>query len=78
MPESETSVVFRILGVLAAARTPDHALAISEIVDAVHMGERHVERYMAVLQRAGTVRAQAARYPTSYTLTDYGLARLGR
>ncbi len=78
MPESETTVVFRILSILAAARTPDHALAINEIVDAAHLGQRHVERYMAVLERAGTVRAQPAGHPTSYTLTNYGFARLGR
>jgi DNA-binding IclR family transcriptional regulator len=78
VPETETAIVFRILGVLAEAHTPDHALPLNEIVDAVHLGERSVERYMVVLQRAGAVRAQSTQHPTSYALTKYGLARIGR
>ena len=77
MPESETAVVFRILGVLAEARDVEHALVLDEIVSATHLNKRHVERYMDVLQRAGAVRAETA--PTrslSYSLTRYGLARL--
>jgi DNA-binding IclR family transcriptional regulator len=77
VPESETSVVFRILGVLAEARGDDHALVLDEIVSATHLNKRNVERYMEVLQRAGAVRAQAAAaHPLSYSLTRYGLARL--
>jgi len=79
VPESETAVVFRILGVLAEARDVDHALVLDEIVSATHLNRRHVERYMDVLQRAGAVRAEAAAEPLrslSYSLTRYGLARL--
>ena len=77
MPESETTVVFRILGVLAQARDLDHALVLDEIADAAHLVTRHAERYMTVLERAGAVRAE----PTparirGYTLTRYGLERL--
>jgi DNA-binding IclR family transcriptional regulator len=77
VPESETAVVFRILGVLAEARDVEHALVLDEIVSATHLNKRHVERYMDVLQRAGAVRAEAAPPRSlSYSLTRYGLARL--
>lgn len=77
MPESETAVVFRILGVLAEARDVEHALVLDEIVSATHLNKRHVERYMDVLQRAGAVRAEAVPARSlSYSLTRYGLARL--
>ena len=77
MPESETAVVFRILGVLAEARDVDHALVLDEIASATHLNKRHVERYMDVLQRAGAVRAEAApTHSLGYSLTRYGLARL--
>ena len=76
MPESETAVVFRILGVLAQARDA-HALVLDEIVSATHLNKRHVERYMDVLQRAGAVRAETApTHSLSYSLTRYGLERL--
>ena len=75
MPESETSVVFRILGVLAEARGVDHPLVLDEIVSATHLNKHNVERYMDVLQRAGAVRAETT--PSlGYSLTRYGLARL--
>ena len=78
MPESETAVVFRILGVLAEARDVEHALVLDEIVSATHLNKRHVERYMDVLQRAGAVRAEAApQHSPCYSLTRYGLERLG-
>lgn len=76
MPESETSVVFRILGVLAQARG-HHTLAFDEIVRAVHLAERRVEGYMALLVQAGAVRAESKSRNSSYALTRYGLARLG-
>ena len=77
MPESETLVVFRILGVLAKARDLDHALALEEIADAAHLGRQHAERYMTVLERAGAVRAEATTaHPPGYSLTGYGLQRL--
>jgi DNA-binding IclR family transcriptional regulator len=77
VPETETAVVFRILGVLAEAREVDHALALEEIANATHLQKRNVERYMDVLQRAGAVRAEATP-PCSpgYSLTPYGLERL--
>ena len=77
MPESETLVVFRILGVLAKARALDHALLLNEIADAAHLGKRHAERYMIVLEQAGAVRAEASpAHPAEYSLTKYGLERL--
>jgi DNA-binding IclR family transcriptional regulator len=77
VPQSETTVVFQILGVLAKARD-HHALVVDEIADAMHLNKHHVERYMEVLQRAGAVRAEATspRSPC-YSLTRYGLKRLG-
>jgi hypothetical protein len=77
MPESETVVVFRILGVLAKARALDHPLILNEIADAAHLGRRHTERYMTVLEQAGAVRAEASpAHPPEYSLTRYGLERL--
>jgi DNA-binding IclR family transcriptional regulator len=77
VPQSETTVVFQILGVLARARDVHHALVVDEIADAMHVNRGHVERYMDVLQRAGAVRAEAApAHSPSYSLTRYGLERL--
>jgi DNA-binding IclR family transcriptional regulator len=77
MPETETQVVFRILGVLAKARAFDHALVLNEIADAAHLGKGHAERYMTVLEQAGAVRAKATpALPPQYSLTRYGLERL--
>ena len=77
MPESETTIVFRILGVLAKARELDHSLALDEIADAAHLARGHAEGYMTVLERAGAVRADATpAHPPGYILTKYGLARL--
>jgi hypothetical protein len=77
MPETETTVLFRILGVLAQARDLDHAMALDKIADAAHLVTRHAECYMTVLEQAGTVRAEAnpARL-RGYTFTRYGLERL--
>jgi DNA-binding IclR family transcriptional regulator len=77
MPESETQVVFRILGVLAKARDFGHALPVEEIADAAHLARTHAERYMNMLKHAGTVRAEVSttRAP-QYSLTRYGLERL--
>jgi DNA-binding IclR family transcriptional regulator len=77
MPESETLVVYRILGVLAKARGLDHALVLDEIADAARLGRRNAESYMTVLERAGAVRAEATpTHPPGYSLTRYGLERL--
>jgi hypothetical protein len=77
MPESETLVVFRILGVLAKARDLDHAMILDEIADAAHLGRRHAESYMTVLEQAGAVRPEASpTRPPGYCLTRYGLERL--
>jgi DNA-binding IclR family transcriptional regulator len=79
MPESETLVVFRILGVLAKARDLGHALPVEQIADAAHLGRPNAEHYMNVLQHAGAVRAEAApAQPAEYRLTRYGLQRLGK
>jgi DNA-binding IclR family transcriptional regulator len=77
MPESETTVVFRILGILASARDLDHALVLDEIADAAHLGKSHAARYITVLEQAGAVRAEAtSARPPGYSLTKYGLGRL--
>jgi DNA-binding IclR family transcriptional regulator len=78
VPESETLVVFKILGVLAKARDLDHALVLEEIADKLCLGKPRVEHFMTVLQQAGAVRAEATpeRAPC-YSLTKYGLERLG-
>ena len=77
MPESETTVVFRILGILAKARELEHALALDEIAEAAHLGRRRAVGYMAVLEQAGAVRADATpAHPSGYILTKYGLERL--
>lgn len=68
MPESETTVVFSILGVLAKARDLNQAPALEEIADTLRLGKRCVEHYMTVLEQAGAVRAGI--------LTRYGLERL--
>ncbi len=79
MPESETLVIFRILGVLAKARDLGHALPVEQIADAAHLGRPNAEHYMNVLQHAGAVRAEAAAtQPAEYSLTRYGLQRLGK
>lgn len=73
MPESDTVVVFKILGVLAKAP----ALIVDEIADALCLGKPRVEHYMGVLQQAGAVRAEAEpSHPPTYSLTRYGLGRL--
>jgi DNA-binding IclR family transcriptional regulator len=77
MPESETLVVFRILGILAKARDLEQPLALDEIADAAHVGRGNAERYLAVLEQAGAVRtASAPTQHAGYSLTRYGLQRL--
>jgi DNA-binding IclR family transcriptional regulator len=77
MPESETLVVFRILGVLAKARSLGHALPIEQIAEAVRLGRPNAERYMHVLEHARAVRANVTpAQPPQYSLTRYGLERL--
>ena len=76
MPDSGTVIVFKILGVLANARNAGHAPALDEIAAALCLGKPRVEQYMAVLQRAGAVRAEAGRSTAASSLTRYGLERL--
>ena len=77
MPESETLVVFRILGVLAEARNLGRAMPVEEIADAVHLGRPNAERYMNVLEHARAVRTKVTpTQPLTYSLTRYGLERL--
>jgi DNA-binding IclR family transcriptional regulator len=77
MPESETLVVFRILGVLAKARDLGHALPVNAIADAAHLGRPNAERYMNMLEHARAVRAKVTpTQPPEYSLTRYGLERL--
>lgn len=77
MLEAETTVVFRILGILAQARDVDRAPVLDDIADTLHLGKSKVERYMTVLQRAGAVRAEPTQPDClAYSLTRYGLERL--
>jgi DNA-binding IclR family transcriptional regulator len=77
MAESETLVVFRILGVLAKARDLGHALPIQEIAEAAHLGRPNADRYMHLLEHARAVRAKVTpTQTTEYSLTRYGLQRL--
>jgi DNA-binding IscR family transcriptional regulator len=78
MPDSGTVIVFKILGVLANARHGGHALVLDEIAAALSLGKPRLEQYMAVLQRAGAVRAEAGHLAAGYSLTRYGLERLPR
>jgi hypothetical protein len=77
MPESETLVVFRILGVLSKARDLGHTLPVEEIADAVQLGRPNAQRPINILEQAGTVRAEVtATHLREYCLTRYGRGRL--
>jgi len=77
MPESETSVVFRILAVLAKVQDAEHSLVLNEIANAAHLDTLHAQRVMTVLESAGAVRAEALpTRPAGYCLTRYGRERL--
>jgi DNA-binding IclR family transcriptional regulator len=77
MVESETLVVFRILGVLAKARDLGHALPVQEIASAAHLGRPQAERYISLLEHAGAIRAEVIpSQHAEYNLTKYGLQRL--
>jgi|SRR5580658_3101066 hypothetical protein len=77
MGDSETSVVYKILGVLAAARNLGHGLPIHEIADAARIGRPSVEHYLNLLKHAGAVRAEVNSAQTAeYCLTQYGCDRL--
>jgi hypothetical protein len=53
-------------------------LPVEKIADAAHLGRPNAEHYMNVLQHAGAVRAEVApTHPPEYSLTRYGLQRLG-
>jgi DNA-binding IclR family transcriptional regulator len=78
MPESETVLVFRILGILFKARDRDQALVLDEIAGEAHLGRQQTERFMRVLEQAGAIRAEGAPAIASrYRLTTYGRERLG-
>ena len=78
MADCGTVIVFRILGMLAQARTVGHAPVLDEIATTLALGRRRVEQYLAVLQQAGAVRAEAGvAHAASYSLTRYGLERVG-
>ena len=77
MPDSETSIVFRILGILAKAHDDEHLLVLNEIAKAAHLDRHHAQRVMTVLELAGTVRTGALpTRPSGYCLTRYGRERL--
>jgi DNA-binding IscR family transcriptional regulator len=77
MPESETSVVFRVLGILAKVHDDEHSLVLNEIANAAHLDTSHAQRVMTTLELAGAVRAEALpTQPASYCLTRYGRERL--
>jgi DNA-binding IscR family transcriptional regulator len=77
MPESETSVVFRILAVLAEVPDAEHSLVLNEIATAAHLDTVHAQRVMTVLESAGAVRAESLpTRPAGYCLTRYGRERL--
>jgi hypothetical protein len=77
MPDSETSVVYKILGVLAEARGLGHGLPIDEIEDAARIGRSSVEHYLNLLKHAGAVRAEVipSTRRAEYCLTRYGCER---
>ena len=78
MPESETVLVFRILGVLAKCRDLDHGLAVEAIAGEAHLGRAQTEYFMRVLERAGAIRADGhSTVEPGYRLTRYGSERLG-
>jgi DNA-binding IclR family transcriptional regulator len=77
MAESETLVVFRILGILAKARDLGQALPVDEIANAAHLIRPQAQRYINLLEHAGAVRAEVShRQQPEYNLTKYGLQRL--
>jgi DNA-binding IscR family transcriptional regulator len=77
MPESETSVVFRILAVLAKVHDAEDSLVLNEIANAAHLDTVNAQRVLTVLESAGAVRAETlATRPAGYCLTRYGRERL--
>jgi hypothetical protein len=41
VPDTETTVVFRVLGILARANDEAHSLVLNEIADAANLDELH-------------------------------------
>jgi DNA-binding IclR family transcriptional regulator len=77
MLESDTVLVFRILGVLARAGAHDHPLPLEQIAEAVRMRDLQARHYLTVLHNVGVVRAEDSSVPTPrYRLSRYGLERL--
>jgi DNA-binding IclR family transcriptional regulator len=77
MPDSETLVVFRILGILATARDGGRSLPIEQIAEAARLGRPTAARYMNMLELARAVRTKVSpAQPAQYSLTQYGLERL--
>jgi DNA-binding IscR family transcriptional regulator len=77
MPESETLVVYRILGMLAKARSHGRALPLDAIAEAAPLRRPHADHFMNVLEHARVVRAEMGpKAPLGYRITQYGLERL--
>jgi DNA-binding IclR family transcriptional regulator len=78
MQESETLIVFRILEVLAKARDRGRAPPVEEIAEAALLDTPQAQRYLDLLKQVGVVRADVTPNRTcTYSLTRYGLGRLG-
>lgn len=79
MPESETVIIFRILGIVAKAGIFGRTVPIEQIAEAAHLSRPIAARYLIMLEHARAVRVNpAATASPEYRLTDYGLERLGR
>jgi DNA-binding IscR family transcriptional regulator len=77
MPESETTIVFRVLGVLGKAHDDLHPLVLNEIANAAHLDSDHAQQVITLLELAGAVRTEALpTRPACYCLTRYGRERL--
>ncbi|HTV76913.1 MAG TPA: helix-turn-helix domain-containing protein [Steroidobacteraceae bacterium] len=76
MPDSETTVVFKILRVLARQSDANHPLSLEQIAGATHMKGAQALRYLALLKRWGVVRADSRMAQgVGYRLTRYGQHR---
>lgn len=79
MPESETLVIFRILGFVARAGVFGRTIPIEQIAEAAHLSRPKAVRYMTLLEHARAVRPNPApTHSPEYRITAYGLERLGR
>jgi hypothetical protein len=79
MPESETLVIFRILGFVASAGVFGRTLPIEQIAEAAHLTIPTAACYMTLLEHARAVQVNPDPTPSpEYGLTAYGFERLGR